>query len=92
MATCTTNKVRIPLISDQIYVSWTQSQIAYSVVNPNASVPANLNTFPQPSNWPTHSPNTCNQYLPENTTIDRFVWVVKYLANAGFYVIIDDHT
>jgi hypothetical protein len=20
------------------------------------------------------------------------VWVVKYLANAGFYVIIDDHT
>ncbi len=39
-----------------------------------------------------HSADTCNQYLPNDSTINRFVWVVKYLAANGFYVIVDDHT
>ncbi|GAX78958.1 hypothetical protein CEUSTIGMA_g6398.t1 [Chlamydomonas eustigma] len=70
----------------------TFEDIAYSVVDPSVSLAPNLTTFPLPPDWPPHSPNTCNQYLPEDTTLNRFVWVVQYLAHNGFYVIIDDHT
>ena len=70
-----------------------QAEIAYSVVDPAAGVPPGLSTFPQPVAWPDHgNNNTCNSYLPQDSTLNRFVWVVNYLAHNGFYVIIDDHS
>lgn len=68
-----------------------QTQIAYSVTDPQDNVAAGR-SFPSPVSWPAHSANTCNEYLPSDTTINRFVWVVQYLARNNFYVIIDDHT
>ena len=70
-----------------------QSQIAYSVVDPAASVPPGLTNFPPPTSWPDHGTNTtCNSYLPQDTTLNRFLWVVSYLARNNFFVIIDDHS
>ena len=36
-------------------------------------------------------PGVCNAYLPEDTTLDRFMWVVNYFAQQGFYIILDNH-
>lgn len=35
-------------------------------------------------------PGTCNAYLPEDTTLNRFMWVVDYFAQQGFYIILDN--
>lgn len=35
-------------------------------------------------------PGVCNAYLPEDTTLDRFMWVVNYFAQQGFYIILDN--
>ena len=69
-----------------------QTDIAYSVIDPNAGVIPGQTSFPQPVAWPILSGNTtCNSYLPQDSTLNRFVWVVNYLARNGFIVIIDDH-
>lgn len=35
--------------------------------------------------------NTCNDYLPSNSTYERFCWVVHFFAHNGFFVLIDNH-
>ena len=35
-------------------------------------------------------PGVCNAYLPEDTTLNRFMWVVNYFAQQGFYIILDN--
>ena len=40
---------------------------------------------------PIYKGNMCNEYLPSNSTRDRFIWVVKFLAKNGFYVMISNH-
>ena len=35
-------------------------------------------------------PGVCNAYLPEDTTLERFLWVVNYFAEQGFYIILDN--
>eukprot|EP00890_Picochlorum_soloecismus_P002424 jgi/Picsp_1/3182/NSC_06022-R1_glycoside hydrolase len=40
---------------------------------------------------PLYRNSTCNGYLPNNSTRDRFIWVVNFLAKNGFYVMISDH-
>ncbi|KAG1655305.1 hypothetical protein FOA52_007962 [Chlamydomonas sp. UWO 241] len=68
------------------------TEIANSVTDPSDNVASGV-TFPSPGAWPSHSANTCNEYLPNSGSVfDRFVWVVNYLARNGFYVIIDCHT
>ena len=57
-----------------------QAEIAFSVIDPSAPpVPANT-PFPPAVAWPFHAANTCNGYLPQNTTLDRFIGVVNYLT------------
>lgn len=33
-------------------------------------------------------PGLCNTYIPNQSTLDRFVWFIKYLSRQGFYVAI----
>ena len=33
---------------------------------------------------------TCNSYMPQQNTFDRFLWTVDYLARNGFYVMLDN--
>ena len=39
-----------------------------------------------PENW-----NVCNEYLPNGSTRDRFIWVATFFAQNGFYVMVDNH-
>eukprot|EP00798_Chlamydomonas_sp_ICE-L_P006250 gene6250-2875_t len=63
------------------------ADIAASVVKPGVNILANA-APPPPAAYAVHQPsNSCNSYLPANSVLDRFVWVVQYLANNGFYVL-----
>jgi hypothetical protein len=33
----------------------------------------------------------CNAYLPNSSTLARFLWVVRYLVSSGMYVVVDYH-
>ncbi len=35
-------------------------------------------------------PGVCNAYLPEDSTLNRFMWTVDYFASQGFYIILDN--
>jgi hypothetical protein len=35
-------------------------------------------------------PGVCNAYLPEDSVLNRFLWVVNYFAGQGFYIILDN--
>lgn len=96
------NAIRLPFSMTDLYSRTPNSKrstctlpsfasVAYSVTDPADNVQPNL-AFPQPVSWPAHSANTCNEYLPSDTTLNRFVWVAQHLARNGFYVIIDCHT
>lgn len=67
----------------------TQSTIASATLDPSAS--ANADSAPAPRAPPTRVPGTCNAYLPQDSTIDRFLAIVKYFAENQFYVVIDNH-
>ena len=38
-----------------------------------------------------HPPGAGNSYIPSGTTFERFLWVVRYFAENGFYVLLDNH-
>lgn len=33
----------------------------------------------------------CNWYLPNDSTLNRFLWVLNYFASRGFYVVLQNH-
>lgn len=47
---------------------------------------------PAPPLPPGSKPGVCNAYLPMTTTLDRYLWVVRYFVEQGFWVLIDYHT
>lgn len=69
-----------------------QSEIQSIDTDPSATVPSGATIPPQIYPPPNNVPNTCNAYLPNDTTLNRFLWVINFFANNGFYVLIDDHT
>ncbi|KAG1661644.1 hypothetical protein FOA52_007525 [Chlamydomonas sp. UWO 241] len=99
------NAIRLPFAFTDLYSTYstnklslncnlpTFAQVAASVIDPQDTVPSNA-VVPPPTYWQTHSPKTCNEFMPGQGTllVERFVWVVQYLAKAGFYVVIDCHT
>ena len=62
--------------------------VAESVTPPGSSRPGAPPELPDP---PTYSRNVCNGYLPNTSTRDRFIWVAKFFAKNGFYVMVDNH-
>jgi hypothetical protein len=54
---------------------------------PSSAVPPPLLTAANIS----RTPGVCNQYVNSQTTRGRLLWVTKFLADNGFYVILDDH-
>ncbi|MBP9743317.1 MAG: cellulase family glycosylhydrolase, partial [Burkholderiales bacterium] len=66
----------------------TTAQLTTNLTNPNYSaagktLPALIYTSGQ-----TYS----NQYLPNTTVMNRFLYVIDFFARNGFYVLIDNHT
>ena len=78
-----TKKPRVVLDSSCKVPSW--ADLAGSVVDPNLGLNLTDKPFPRPNAWPS-SYTSCNQYLPNDTVLNRFIWVVKYLCENGFYV------
>ena len=35
-------------------------------------------------------PGVCNSYVPSNSVIDRFLYVVNYITSQGMYVVMDN--
>ncbi len=36
------------------------------------------------------APGLCNAYLPDDSTLSRFLWTVDHLAQNGFYIVLDN--
>ncbi|HSW86842.1 MAG TPA: cellulase family glycosylhydrolase [Rhabdochlamydiaceae bacterium] len=68
----------------------TQSQIQASVTDPNVPVPSGA-TIPPMVAPPARTAGMCDDYFPNDTTLNRFLWVVNFFAKNGFYVLIDNH-
>ncbi|BDA48323.1 hypothetical protein COCOBI_11-5840 [Coccomyxa sp. Obi] len=60
------------------------------------SVPSGLKAsgLSEPPQAPPALPedNTCNAYLPNDSTFHRYLWVIRYFASQGFYVVVDYQT
>lgn len=65
------------------------SDIQTSVTNPSVD-PGNKTISPLGSPA-SQKEGVCNSYLPNDSTMNRFLWVVDFFAKNGFYVLIDNH-
>lgn len=68
----------------------TQAQIQASVTDPSIPVPPGA-VIPPMVAPPVRTPGMCDNYFPNDTTLNRFLWVVNFFAKNGFYVLIDNH-
>lgn len=53
---------------------------------PNIALPYGT-MFPNLTATPISPPNTCNSYIPSDTTLNRFTYIVNFLAENGLYVV-----
>ena len=53
------------------------------------ALPDDVRVPPLPSPPPPGA--LCNAYLPSDSTLQRFLWVVSFYAANGFYVVLDNH-
>ncbi len=67
-----------------------QSSIQANVTNPSVPVP-NGTTIPPMTSPPPRQSGLSNDYLPNDSTLHRFLWVINFFAQNGFYVLIDNH-
>lgn len=68
----------------------TDEEIQDSVTHPSIPVGEDAK-IPSMVAPPSRTPGKCNDYFPNTTTLDRFLWVVNFFASNGFYVLIDNH-
>lgn len=66
----------------------TTEQLVSNLTNPSYSISGKI--FPNLAY--TSGQFYVNQYLPANTVMDRFMYVINFFAKNGFYVLIDNHT
>jgi aryl-phospho-beta-D-glucosidase BglC (GH1 family) len=62
--------------------------IAKSNLLPGDTLPK---TLPKRQREEPYQGSICNSYLPNDSTLQRFLWTVKFYADNGFKVLIDDH-
>eukprot|EP00891_Asterochloris_glomerata_P005014 jgi/Astpho2/5014/Aster-05948 len=94
------NTVKVPFSFNDLYglvpnnytescTQLTAQQLQDSLTNPNVTVPPGR-TVPNLTDIVTQDPGICNAYLPSSSTIDRFLFVIQFLAGNGLYVILDN--
>ena len=95
------NAVRLPFSFKNLFggspQSYTQScnvdtldSIVKATTDP--SINADISKAPLLPNPAPQTPGVCNSYLPNTSVLDRFLWVVRFYASNGMYVIIDNHS
>lgn len=94
------NAVRLPINFQNLYKlspkrvtqscnSNSQSTIVSSTKDPSSS--AGISSAPSQRSPAAKTPGRCNSYLPEDSTINRFLAIVRFFAQNQFYILIDDH-
>ena len=95
------NAVRLPFSFGNLYGSTqpqsytqscstdTQSTILKATTDPSA--PPSTNTPPTLAEPGPLTQGVCSGNLPNDSILDRFLYVVRFFAQNGFYVLIDNH-
>ena len=95
------NAVRLPFSFQNLFNAAPKSQtqtcgavtsqaVLSSVTLPGKTdIPADQ-PVPTPAAPAAQTPGVCNDYLPADTTLNRFAWVVSYLAANNFYILLDN--
>ena len=68
----------------------TDTQVQASVTNPNATIPPAA-TLPALDAVVSSLPGVCNSYVPQNSTMARFLYVVQLLASQNLYVVLSNN-
>lgn len=93
------NSVRLPFSFKNLYggtvSSFTQecatdttSTIASSTNDPTVGF---TGVAPEPTYTPPTTPGVCNSYLPDDSVLSRFMFVLSVFARNNMYVVIDNH-
>lgn len=69
----------------------TRAQLQSSVTNPNITVPPNRGIPALNATAATAIPGTCNSYLPNDSLLNRFLYVVDFLATNELYVVLSNN-
>ncbi len=95
------NAVRLPFSFKDLYeipprnyaqrCSLAASEQIQASVTPPDIIPGEDVAIPPLPYPPQREPGMCNSYLPNTSTLDRFIWTVRFFAKNGFYVLIDNH-
>lgn len=96
------NSVRLPMSFQNLYGgtpprSYTQScntdtqqTVVSSTTDPSVNAPPSSSAPTQPSP-PPQTPGLCSSELPNDSTINRFLYIVRFFAQQGIYVVVDNH-
>ncbi|MBA3237641.1 MAG: cellulase family glycosylhydrolase [Parachlamydiaceae bacterium] len=95
------NAVRLPFSFKDIFESTPRNYTQYgtvaslahiqeSVTNPSNPLAPGKEIPPMRFN-PIREKGMINDYLPNDSTFKRFLWVINFFAKNGFYVLIDNH-
>lgn len=93
------NAVRLPFSFKNLYggsvSSFTQacptdsiSSVASSTNDPSVGF---TGAPPEPTYMPPSTPGVCNSYLPNDSVLSRFMFVLSVFAQNNMYVVIDNH-
>ena len=66
----------------------TQSAIVTATTDPSVTASGQPPLLSNPS---TQTPGICNSDLPNSSVFDRFLYVIRFFARNGLYVMIDNH-
>ena len=69
----------------------TTAQLQSSVTNPNITAPPGRGIPALNATAATVTPGTCNSYLPNDSVLDRFLYVVDFLATNDLYVVLSNN-
>lgn len=94
------NAVRLPFSFKNLYGkppqsyqqscnTLTQASVVQATTDPSSNAAAQ--SAPPPVSAAPQTPGVCNSYLPNSSTLDRFLYILKYFAQNGIYTVIDNH-
>ena len=69
----------------------TTAQLQGSVTNPNVTSPPGRSIPALNATAATVISGTCNSYLPNDSVLDRFLYVVDFLATNNLYVVLSNN-
>ncbi len=90
--TCGADASRLPSPNGRLARARGAAQVPSEVVVADTTPPglAPLTAAPAWAAPAAAAPGLCNAYLPDDSTLSRFLWTVDHLAQNGFYIVLDN--